>query len=79
MQEIVDQSLVELWKNEIKNRIWECACEKTNNEDNTISNNGLEMILKCDKQTKEEIIRTARENNIKNTSVVGNVALQCVK
>ena len=41
--------------------------------------NNLEMVLKYDKQAKEERIKCAKENRIENTSVVGNVVLQCGK
>ena len=47
----------------------------SNNEDDSIVNKYLEMVLKCDKQVKEEKIRSVKENRIENTSVVGNAAL----
>ena len=47
-----------------------------NNECKTIENEGLEMVLKCDKKVKEERIRCVRENRIERMSVVGNTVMQ---
>ena len=50
-----------------------------NNEDDTIKNKGLELVLKCDAKAKEEIIRYVRENRMENVLVIGNSVLQSKK
>ena len=46
------------------------------NEHNIIEKKGLEMVLKCDKKSKEQRIRHVIKNRLENTSEVGNAVLQ---